>query len=103
MPFSEGRGAVVAITPACLRALDALWPEHAAAEDRVSRLSTKQMADRIKAACRAAGLEGNAFSSHSGRVGLARMMSGAGGSSHRDHHAPGLVEVREMVRRDSPS
>ena len=36
------------------------------------------MANRIKAACRAAGLEGGVFSGHGGRVGLARMMSGAG-------------------------
>ena len=42
------------------------------------------MANRIKAACRAAGLEGGVFSGHGGRVGLARMMSGAGGGSGGD-------------------
>ena len=41
-------------------------------------LSVRQMANRIKAACHAEGLEGDAFSGLSGRVGLARMMSGAG-------------------------
>ena len=74
----EGRGAVVAITPACLQALDAIRMERAEDRDRVFRLTPRQMTNRIKAACHAAGLEGDVFSGHSGRVGLARMMSGAG-------------------------
>ena len=41
-------------------------------------LSARQMTNRVKAAMAAAGLDGGAFSGHSGRVGLARMMSGAG-------------------------
>ena len=68
----------MAITPACLQALDAIRMERAEDRDRVFRLSTRQMANRIKPACHAAGLESDAFSGHSGRVGLARMMSGAG-------------------------
>ena len=74
----EGEGAVVAITPACLRTLDAIRPESPNDDDRVFLLSTRQMTTRIKAACKAAGFEGDIFSGHSGRIGLARMMSGAG-------------------------
>ena len=74
----ESREAVVAITPACLQALDAIRMERAEDRDRVFRLTPRQMTNRIKAACHAAGLEGDVFSGHSGRVGLARMMSGAG-------------------------
>ena len=73
---------MAAVTPAGLRALEAIRPEDAAPEDRVFRLSIRRMPpdgqSRIKAACRAAGLEGGVFSGHGGRVGLARMMSGAG-------------------------
>ena len=73
-----GEPETVAITPACLKALEAIRMERAEDRDRVFRLTPRQMTNRIKAACRAAGLEGNIFSGHSGRVGLARMMSGAG-------------------------
>ena len=69
---------MVAITPACLKALEAIRMERAEDRDRVFQLTPRQMTNRIKAACRAAGLEGDVFSGHSGRVGLARMMSGAG-------------------------
>ena len=88
----------MAVTPTCLRALDAVRPEHAAAEDRVFRLSTRQMANRIKAACRAAGLEGDVFSGHSGRVGLARMISGAGAPTETTMRQ-GRWKSAEMVRR----
>ena len=94
----EGRGAVVAVTPACLRALDAIRPENPGGGDRVFRLSIRQMANRIKAACEAAGLEGNTFSGHSGRVGLARMMSGAGAPTETTMRQ-GRWKSAEMVRR----
>ena len=87
-----GEGAVVAITPSCVRALNTIRPENPEDQGSVFQLAARQMANRIKAACDAAGLEGDAFSGHSGRVGLARMMSGAG-APHRDHHAAGPVEV----------
>ena len=76
-----GEGAVVAVTPACIRALDAVRPEDPGEpqeQGSVFHLAPRQMANRIKAACHAAGLDGDAFSGHSGRVGLARMLSGAG-------------------------
>ena len=74
----RGEGDVVAVTPACVRALDQVRPASTGGEDRVFGLSSRQMVNRIKAVCLAAGLEGDVFSGHSGRVGLARMMSGAG-------------------------
>ena len=58
----EGKGAVVAVTPACLRALD--WTP----------------------------------SGHSGRVGLARMMSGAGAPTETTMRQ-GRWKSAEMVRR----
>ena len=94
----EGKGAVVAVTPACLRALDAIRPENPGDGDRVFRLSIRQMTNRIKAACRAAGLEGDVFSGHSGRVGLARMMSGAGAPTETTMRQ-GRWKSAEMVRR----
>ena len=88
----------MAVTPAGLRALDAIRPEDAAPADRVFRLSVRQMGNRLKAACRAAGLEGDGFSGHSGRVGLARMMSGAGAPTEITMRQ-GRWKSAEMVRR----
>ena len=94
----EGRGAVVAVTPACLRALDAIRPENPGDGDRVFRLSIRQMANRIKDAVAAAGFDGDVFSGHSGRVGLARMMSGAGAPTETTMRQ-GRWKSAEMVRR----
>ena len=94
----EGRGAVVAVTRASLRALDAIRPEDSAPGNRVFGLSVRQMTTRIKAACHAAGLEGDVFSGHSGRVGLARMMSGAGAPTETTMRQ-GRWKSAEMVRR----
>ena len=94
----EGKGAVVAVTPACLRDLDAIRPENPGDGDRVFRLSIRQMANRIKDAVAAAGLEGDVFSGHSGRVGLARMMSGAGAPTETTMRQ-GRWKSAEMVRR----
>ena len=94
----EGRGAVVAVTRACLQALDAIRTEDSAPEDRVFRLSVRQMGNRLKNAADAAGLEGDAFSSHSGRVGMGPHDERRR-SSHRDHHAAGTLEVG----RDGPA
>ena len=51
-----GEGAVVAITPACVWALDAIQPEDPEEQGSVFRLAARQIANRIKAACHAAGL-----------------------------------------------
>ena len=93
-----GEGAVVAVTPACVRSLEAIRPENPEDLGTVFQLSDRQMANRIKAACDAAGLEGDAFSGHSGRVGLARMMSGAGAPTETTMRQ-GRWKSAEMVRR----
>ena len=49
----------------------------AADDDKVFGMSESTVARRVKAAAAAAGL-GNAFSGHSGRVGLAQRMTAAG-------------------------
>ena len=66
--------------------------------DRVFRLSIRQMANRIKDAVAAAGFDGDVFSGHSGRVGLARMMSGAGAPTETTMRQ-GRWKSAEMVRR----
>ena len=71
---AEGR--VVAITAATMAALAATRPELPAAAP-VFGLSADRIARRVKAAARAAGL-GDAYSGHSGRVGMARRMVAAG-------------------------
>ena len=93
----EGKGAVVAVTPA-VSALDAIRPENPGDGDRVFRLSIRQMANRIKDAVAAAGFDGDVFSGHSGRVGLARMMSGAGAPTETTMRQ-GRWKSAEMVRR----
>ena len=63
-----------------------------------NRLSIRQMANRIKDAVAAAGFDGDVFSGHSGRVGLARMMSGAGAPTETTMRQ-GRWKSAEMVRR----
>ena len=80
---AEAAGAVVAITPTALEALSAIRPAGAAGEDEVFGLSESQIARRVKAIARAAGLENwEFFSGHSGRVGMARRMAQNGASTH---------------------
>ena len=93
-----GEGAVVAVTPACVRALDAIRPGNPEELDSVFQLAARQMANRIKTACDAAGLDGDTFSGHSGRVGLARMMSGAGAPTETTMRQ-GRWKSADMVRR----
>ena len=80
---AEAQGAVVAITPAAMQALDALRPAAAGGEVKVFGLSESQIARRVKAIARAAGLENwEFFSGHSGRVGMARRMAQNGAPTH---------------------
>ena len=73
---TEAQGAVVAITPAAMKALDAIRPAGVGGGAKVFRLSESQIARRVKAVARAAGLADWEFSSgHSGRVGMARRMA----------------------------
>ena len=79
----EAAGAVVAITPAAMRALDAIRPMGVGSHEKVFGLSESQIARRVKAVARAAGLaDWELFSGHSGRVGMARRMAQNGAPTH---------------------
>ena len=80
---AEAQGAVVAITPAAMGALSAIRPVGIGGEVKVFGLSESQVARRVKAIARAAGLENwEYFSGHSGRVGMARRMAQNGAPTH---------------------
>ena len=79
----EAAGAVVAITPAAMQALDALRSAGVGGEAKVFGLSESQIARRVKAIAKAAGLaDWEFFSGHSGRVGMARRMAQNGAPTH---------------------
>ncbi len=79
----EAAGAVVAVTPAAMRALDAIRPMGVGGEQKVFGLSESQIARRVKAVAKAAGLaDWEFFSGHSGRVGMARRMAQNGAPTH---------------------
>ena len=80
---AEAVGAVVAVTSAALQALDAIRPAGVASNEKVFGLSESQIARRVKAIAKAAGLSDWEFlSGHSGRVGLARRMAQNGAPTH---------------------
>ena len=80
---AEAQGATVAITPAAMKALDAIRPAGVGAEVKVFGLSESQIARRVKVIARAAGLaDWEFFSGHSGRVGMARRMAQNGAPTH---------------------
>ena len=80
---AEAQGAVVAITPAAMDALSAIRPLGAGGEVKVFGLSESQIARRVKAIAKAAGLaDWEFFSGHSGRVGMARRMAQNGAPTH---------------------
>ena len=80
---AEAQGAVVAITPAAMAALDAIRPAGVDAGERVFGLSESQIARRVKAIAKAARLpDWELFSGHSGRVGMARRMAQNGAPTH---------------------
>ena len=79
----EAQGTVVAITPAAMQALDAIWPAGVASDEKVFGLSESQIARRVKVIAKAAGLaDWEFFSGHSGRVGMARRMAQNGAPTH---------------------
>ena len=79
----EATGAVVAITPAAMKALDAIRPEGVGGAVKVFGLSESQIARRVKVIAKAAGLaDWEFFSGHSGRVGMARRMAQNGAPTH---------------------
>ena len=74
---------MVAITPAAMRALDAIRPAGAGDEVKVFGLAVSQIARRVKVIAKAAGLaDWEFFSGHSGRVGMARRMAQNGAPTH---------------------
>ena len=80
---AEAQGATVAITPAAMEALSAIRPSDAGGRVKVFGLSESQIARRVKAIARAAGLaDWEFFSGHSGRVGMARRMARNGAPTH---------------------
>ena len=79
----EAQGAVVAITPAAMQALDAIRPAGVTSDEKVFGLSESQIARRVKVIAKAAGLaDWEFFSGHSGRVGMARRMAQNGAPTH---------------------
>ena len=79
----EAQGAVVAITPAAMKALDAIRPAGVASDEKVFGLSESQIARRVKVMAKTAGLtDWEFFSGHSGLVGMARRMAQNGGPTH---------------------
>ena len=59
-----------------------------AVEGRVIGLGVRQISNRVKAACREAGLEGK-YSCHSGRVGFAQELTARGAPTHSIMNAGG--------------
>ena len=79
----EAQGATVAVTPAAMAALDDIRPAGAGGVVKVFGLSESQIARRVKAVAKAAGLpDWESFSGHSGRVGMARRMAQNGAPTH---------------------
>ena len=80
-----------------LRALEGIRPDGAGPQDPVFGLGARQIARRVEAAARAAGL-GEGFSGHSGRVGLAAELSRAGASTHEIAAAAGWKSAAMVIR-----
>ena len=79
----EAAGAVVAITPTAMKALDAIRPVGVVGNEKVFGLSESQIARRVKVIAKTAGLaDWELFSGHSGRVGMARRMAQNGAPTH---------------------
>ena len=84
---------MVAVTPASLRALDVVRSVGIGGGQKVFGLSKSQIARRVKAIARAAGLaDWEFFSGHSGRVGMARRMAQERRPHPRDR-TPGPLEA----------
>ena len=73
----EARGHTAYLTPATATCLQRIRPAGALPEDRIFAMSARTIANRIKAAAEAAGIEGR-FAGHSGRVGCAQDLAARG-------------------------
>ena len=74
--------ATVAVTAATARALREIRPKDADPAAPVFGLTGEALANRVRAAARAAGL-GDGFTGHSGRIGMARPDGGCGSAPTR--------------------
>ena len=96
----EAAGAVVAITPAAVQALDAIRPVGGGGDEKVFGLSESQTARRVKVIAKAAGLaDWEFFSGHSGRVGMARRMAQNGAPTHETERQGRWKQGGGMVGR----
>ena len=96
----EAEGAVVAVTPAAMQALDAIRPVGIGGDAKVFGLSESQIARRVKVIAKAAGLSNwEDFSGHSGRVGMARRMAQNGAPTHEIERQGRWKEGGGMVGR----
>ena len=92
--------ATVAVTETTTRALREIQPdgaEHPVSEGRVFGLTGESLANRIRAAAKAAGL-GDGYNGHSGRIGMARRMVAAGAPNAAVQHQ-GRWRHGDMVAR----
>ena len=87
----------MAVTETTARALDALQQHSADPSQPVFGMTGETLANRIRAAARAAGL-GDRFSGHSGRIGMARRMVAAGAPNATVQHQ-GRWRHGDMVAR----
>ena len=79
----EAQGAVVAITSAAIKALDAIRPAGVASDEKIFGLSESQISRRVKVIAKAAGLaDWEFFNGHRGRVGMAQRMAQNGAPTH---------------------
>ena len=93
----EAEGEARYLPREALRALEGIRPPGAGSQDPVFGLGARQIARRVEAAARAAGL-GEGFSGHSGRVGLAAELSRAGASTHEIAAAGGWKSAGMVIR-----
>ena len=89
--------ATVAVTETTARALQEIQPDGDDLSQPVFGLTGETLANRVRAAARAAGL-GEDFSGHSGRIGMARRMVAAGAPNAAVQHQ-GRWRHGDMVAR----
>ena len=89
--------AEVAVTETTARALRDIQPDEVDPSQSVFGLTSQTLANRVRAAARAAGL-GEDFSGHSGRIGMARRMVAAGAPTAAVQHQ-GRWKHGDMVAR----
>ena len=89
--------ATVAVTETTARALRDIQPDDTDPAASVFGLTGETLANRVRAAARAAGL-GDGFTGHSGRIGMARRMVAAGAPTATVQHQ-GRWKHGDMVAR----